>query len=122
MLEFGDAATPPAPSSYGLRLVVDHKLWDQGTMVQESPSLAGLAPPALLHLNPADAEALGLKAGPPAIIDRDGATLEAPWVADPDVVPRTARMAIRLPGFDVRSLLTVGRSVTNILIRAAGGH
>ena len=121
VLEFGDAATPPALSSYGLRLVVDHKLWDQGTMVQESPSLAGLAPPALLHLNPADVESLGLKEGTPATIDRDGATLEAPWVADPTVVPRTARMAIRLPGFDVRSLLTVGRSVTNILIRAAGG-
>jgi NADH-quinone oxidoreductase subunit G len=122
VLEFGEAAAPPLASSYGLRLVVDHKLWDLGTMVQQSPSLAGLASPAVLQLNPADVEALRLEAGVPAVIDRDGATLEAPWVADVSVMPRTARMAIGLPGFDVRSLLAVGRSVTNVLIRSGGGH
>jgi NADH-quinone oxidoreductase subunit G len=122
VLEFGDAAVPPMASSYGLRLVVDRKLWDLGTMVQESPSLAGLAPPAVLHLAPSDVAALRLEPGAMAVIDRDGVTLEVPYVSDPAVVPRTAWLPVRLPGFDVRELLVAGRSVTNILIRSAGSH
>ncbi len=109
-------------SSYGLRLVVDRKLWDLGTMVQESPSLAGLAPPAVLHLAPSDVAALRLEPAAMAVIDRDGVTLEVPYVSDPAVVPRTAWLPVRLPGFDVRELLVAGRSVTNILIRSAGSH
>ena len=35
---------PPALDSYSLRLVVTRKLYDQGTLVQQASSLAGLAP------------------------------------------------------------------------------
>ncbi|MDH3679789.1 MAG: NADH-quinone oxidoreductase subunit NuoG [Acidimicrobiia bacterium] len=120
VLEFGDAAVPPALGSYGLRLVVDRKLWDLGTMVQESPALAGLPEVAVLHLAPADVQELGLTAGEPVVVDRDGETFELPFVADPSVVPRTAWLPVRLPGFDVRELMSAGRSVTTIMIRQSG--
>ena len=121
VLEFGDAAVPPAASNYGLRLVVDRKLWDLGTMVQESPSLAELPEQAVLHLSPADVDRLGLGNASVAVIDRDGQDFEVPFIADPGVVAGSAWLPARLPGFDVRQLLTAGRSVTNILIRSAAG-
>ena len=108
VLEFGDAAVPPNPSSYGLRLVVDRKLWDLGTMVQQSPSLAGLPESAALHLSPGDVERLGLVDGQPAVVDRESTTFELPFVSDPGVVPGTAWLPTRLPGFDVRQLLVAG--------------
>ena len=121
VLEFGDAAVPPVVGSHGLRLVVDRKLWDEGTMVQESPSLAALAEPAVLHLSPSDVAYLDLDPDGPAVIDRDGEVIEVPFVSDPAVVPRTAWVPYGLPGFDVRRLLLAGRSVTNLLIRSSGG-
>ncbi len=120
VLEFGEAAVPPALSRYGLRLVTDHKLWDLGTLVQESPALAGLATEASIRLSPTDVAELGLTAGDPVVIDRDGATFEIPFVEDPGVVSRSAWLPLRLPGFDARKLVMAGRSVTNVLIRRAG--
>ena len=122
VLEFGDAAVPPMASSNGLRLIVDHKLWDLGTMVQESPSLKELPQSAVLHLSPGDVDELGLVAGKPIVIEREGTMFELPFTADPAVLPRTAWLPVRLPGFDVRQLLLAGRSVINILIRQAGGE
>ncbi|MGF1599806.1 MAG: NADH-quinone oxidoreductase subunit NuoG [Acidimicrobiales bacterium] len=120
VLEFGDAAVPPMASSYGLRLVVDHKLWDLGTMVQESPSLRQLPQPAVLRLAPVDVAEFGLEPDRPVAIDREGTIHELDYVADPSVLPGTAWLPIRLPGFDVRNLLMAGRSVTNITIRGGG--
>lgn len=121
VLEFGDPAVPPAVSRYGLRLLADTKLWDLGTAVQRSAALAGLVDDAAIHLSPDDVTQLGLRPGDPAVIDRDGATFEIPFVADPAVVPGSAWLPLRLPGFDARQLVMAGRSVTNVLIRQAGG-
>ena len=63
---------------------------------------------------------LGLRPGESAVIDRDGQTFQLPYVADPGVVPRTAWLPLRLPGFDVRQLMMAGRSVTNVLVRQSG--
>ncbi len=121
MLEFGDAAVPPPVNDYGLRLVVDRKLWDLGTMVQQSPSLAGLAENATLMLAPADVEALRLT-GSTATIDLASGPVEVPFVADAQTAPGTARVPFRLPGVDARDLMVAGQAVTAITVRPGGAQ
>ncbi|MBV9662482.1 MAG: molybdopterin-dependent oxidoreductase, partial [Actinobacteria bacterium] len=53
----------PALDAYSLRLVSSHVLYDQGTLVQSSPSLAHLAPGGKLHVNPHDLDRLGVGTG-----------------------------------------------------------
>ncbi len=118
-LEFGQAASAPAPASSGLRLVVDRRMWDQGTMVQRSPSLAGLARSAELRLSPTDVQLLNLGDSSWVTIEHGDDAFDLPFVIDKAVAPRTAWLPIGLPGFDVRQVLASGRSVTNIGVRAA---
>jgi len=54
---------PPLLDAYSLRLVVNRKLYDRGTLVRNSPSLADLAEPATLRLHPQDFDRLGIVAG-----------------------------------------------------------
>jgi predicted molibdopterin-dependent oxidoreductase YjgC len=53
----------PALDAYSLRLVSSHVLYDQGTIVQASPSLAHLAGPGRLHVNAHDLDRLGVATG-----------------------------------------------------------
>ena len=54
---------PPSVDAYSLRLVVTRKLYDRGTLVRSSPSLAELAEPATLRLHPQDFDRLGVGRG-----------------------------------------------------------
>ncbi|HET6665331.1 MAG TPA: NADH-quinone oxidoreductase subunit NuoG, partial [Acidimicrobiales bacterium] len=54
---------PPLLDAYSLRLVVSRKLYDRGTLVQQSPSLADLAERATLRLHPQDFDRLGIVSG-----------------------------------------------------------
>ena len=118
-LDFGEPAALPPTSSYGFRLVVDHKLWDTGTMVRNSPSLVGLATQAVLHLNPADVHLMELDDSSHIRLDQGDLVLNLPFEADPAVAPRTAWLPVGQPGFDVRRLLAAGRSITNVRLRPA---
>jgi len=118
-LEFGDAASAPSPTSTGLRLVVDRKLWDQGTMVQRSPSLDGLAQSAELRLSPTDVQLLGLADSQWVTVEHGDDSFDLPFSIDSGVAPRTVWLPVGLPGFDVRQLLATGRSVTTVGIKAA---
>jgi NADH-quinone oxidoreductase subunit G len=51
---------PPLLDAYSLRLVVRRKLYDRGTLVRHSPSLADLAERAALRLHPQDFDRLGI--------------------------------------------------------------
>ena len=55
----------PQPDSYSLRLVAGHRFYDHGTRLQNSPSLAKLAPGVSLHLHPGEIERHGLMVGGP---------------------------------------------------------
>ncbi len=120
-LEFGEAAPAPPASNYGLRLVVDRKLWDLGTMVQNSPSLAALPIRAELRLSPSDVHIMNLMDHDFVTVDHGDISFDLPFVTDPAVAPRTAWLPARLPGFDVRELLSAGRSITNIRVRIPEG-
>ena len=53
----------PAVDAYSLRLVTARRLYDQGTLVSQSPSLAGLAVGGVLLVNPVDLDRLGVAPG-----------------------------------------------------------
>ncbi len=59
----GDAYSAPPVDSYSLRLVAHRQLYGQGTLVQRSPSLAGLAPTVKARLNPYELDRLGVAPG-----------------------------------------------------------
>src|SRR5690606_5255819 len=73
---------PPSPDAYSLRLVVARKLYDRGTLVRSSPSLAELAEPATLRLNPQDFERLGVAAGADVRITSPRGNVTVPTVPD----------------------------------------
>ncbi|HZN16416.1 MAG TPA: NADH-quinone oxidoreductase subunit NuoG [Acidimicrobiales bacterium] len=58
----GDAVVPPH-DAYSLRLVSSRSLYDNGTMTQHAPSMAGLAGDVEVHVNPYDLERLGVRSG-----------------------------------------------------------
>jgi len=120
VLEFGDPVPPPSSSSSGLRLIADHKLWDNGTMVTYSASLAGLVEPAVLRISITDAHELGLSDADRIKIDRDRSTLEVPIAIDPSHPAGVASMAIGGTGFDVRDLIAADRTVINLRIQPGG--
>ena len=116
-LEFGEPAALPPTSSYGFRLIVDRKLWDNGTMVRNSPSLAGLSESSVLRLNPADVNLMALGDASHIKVDQGETEYDVPFVSDPAVIQRTAWLPTNLPGFNVRRLLAAGRSITNVRLR-----
>ena len=121
VLEFGDAAAPPTVEGYGLRLVVDRKLWDTGTMVRESPSLTGLVGRAEARLAPADAERLGVNGGNVTVAAGDQA-FSMPCVLDADQLPGTVRIAAGMADHDIRSLITAGQALTVVAVAPAEGE
>jgi len=120
VLEFADPVPPPTSSSSGLRLIVDHKLWDNGTMIAYSDSLKGLAEQAVMRISVADAHELGLSEADVIQIDRDRATLEVPVAIDPSQPTGVAAMSLGGQGFDVRDLMAADRTVINLRIQPGG--
>jgi len=94
-----DAPHVPPPDSYALRLVSGRRLYDGGTAVSASASLAPLAPSAVARANPYDLDRLGLATG-------DEATV------------RAARRSVRLP---VASDRGVPRGVLVVDFNLRGG-
>lgn len=118
-LEFGEPAEPPVVASYGMRLIVDRKLWDLGTMTQEAGHLASLSPGAALHFSPTDVQMMDLTNQSYVTIDHGDISFDLPFVSDHRVPPRSAWLPARLPGFDVRKLLSAGRSITSVRVRTS---
>ena len=71
---------PPLLDAYSLRLVVTRKLYDRGTLVRSSPSLADLAEPATLRLHPQDFDRLGVAAGDDVRVTSNRGNVTVPTV------------------------------------------
>src|SRR5204863_8088060 len=84
---------PPAADAYSLRLVVSRSLYDDGTLVQRSPSLARLASAPALRVNPSDLDRLGVTSGGSVRVTSSRTSLELPVAADPAVPRGGARLA-----------------------------
>ena len=75
-----DPSLAATDAKFGLHL--GRVLYDDGVRTRMSPSLAALAPEAMVHLNPEDAAALGLSAGEVASIEGENGSVSLPVALD----------------------------------------
>jgi NADH-quinone oxidoreductase subunit G len=106
-------STPPL-DSYSLRLVATRALWDNGTLVQHSPSLAGLHSPLRLRANPYDLERLGVATGGQMRVISPRTSLVIGVLADTGIPRGSASLAFNLPGEGAADLIDATAPVTDI--------
>ena len=109
----------PPLDAYSFRLVATRKLYDQGTLLQASSHLGGLAPGTVARIHPSDADRLGVTAGDRVVLRSARTSLTLP--VHPDAgVPRGA-VALVLNQLDARvgDLIAVDGPVTELRIETA---
>ena len=107
---------PPHPDAYALRLVTSRVLYDQGTLVQHSPSLAGLEPAAKAHVNPHDLEMLGVGGGARLRLRTHRTSFVVDTVPDQGVPRGALWMAFNLAGDGPADLVDAGNPVTDVRV------
>ena len=114
-------ATPPAPSppdAYSLRLVAARTLYDAGSIVSSSPSLAALATGVALVVHPSDLERIGVSdEGDDVRVTSARGTITVPVLADSATAPGTGFMAFAQRG-DVgpNDIVDIAASVTELRV------
>ena len=107
---------PPSVDAYSLRLVVTRKLYDRGTLVRSSPSLAELADPATLHLHPSDFDRLGVGAGDDVRITSTKGNVTVPTVSDAGVPRGTALLHANRAGGRANVLIDGNAPITDVRV------
>jgi predicted molibdopterin-dependent oxidoreductase YjgC len=113
-----DAPVPPPADSYSLRLVTTRKLYDQGTLVQHAPSLAGLAPGTALRLNPYDFDRLGISVGGRVKVTSSRASLTGEALPDEGVPRGAAALALNQTGANPTELIDARAPVTDVRVES----
>jgi NADH-quinone oxidoreductase subunit G len=113
----GSPSRPAPPvDAYSLRLVASRSLYDGGTLVQRSPSLAALAQAPCLRVNPADLGRLGLTTGERVRVTSSRTSLVLDASADSRVLRGSAVLAFNAPGEGAAELIDAGQPVTDVRI------
>jgi predicted molibdopterin-dependent oxidoreductase YjgC len=107
---------PPSVDAYSLRLVVTRKLYDRGTLVRSSPSLAELAEPATLRLNPQDFDQLGVAVGDDVRITSNRGNVTVPTLPDPGVPRGIALLHANKAGGRANVLIDGNAPVTDVRV------
>ncbi|MBW3581212.1 MAG: NADH-quinone oxidoreductase subunit NuoG [Actinobacteria bacterium] len=115
------APTPPPLDRYSLRLVSARKLYDDGTLVQRSPSLAPLAPGPRIRLNPGDLSPLGVGTGTKLQVTSGQGRVVLVAVADAGVPQGSALVTFNQPGPGAADLIDSDGAVTEVRIETLGG-
>jgi predicted molibdopterin-dependent oxidoreductase YjgC len=92
-----EALRLPAVDGYALRLVSTRRLYDAGTIVTGSPSLAALVTGAVVRANPYDLDRLGVSDGGRVRIRSPRASLELPARTDPATPRGVAAVEFNVP-------------------------
>jgi NADH-quinone oxidoreductase subunit G len=117
MLDYQPPAfEPPAVDAYSLRLAVTRKLWDHGTLVQRSPSLAKLAGSTALRLHPHDFDRLGVTGGDTVRVTSARGSTTTTVHADATVPRGTAALHHGLEGADTGALLDATAHATEVRV------
>jgi predicted molibdopterin-dependent oxidoreductase YjgC len=117
------ATTQPEPvDAYSLRLVATRKLYDQGTLVQHSPSLAGLAAGTRVAINSYDLDRLGVDDDDQVRISSAKATFLCEVVRDEGVPRGCAAMAFNQANVAVGELIDAGAVVNDVRVETVGGE
>jgi len=107
---------PPLLDAYSLRLVVSRKLYDRGTLVRSSPSLADLAEPATLRLNPSDFDRLGVAVGDDVRVTSNRGNVTVPTVPEPGVPRGIALIHANQAGGRANVLIDGNAPVTDVRV------
>jgi predicted molibdopterin-dependent oxidoreductase YjgC len=107
---------PPLLDAYSLRLVVRRKLYDRGTLVQQSPSLAGLAERATLRLHPQDFDRLGIVPGDDVRITSSRGHVTVAAQPDPAVARGVAVLDANKAGGRANVLIDANAPVTDVRV------
>ena len=107
---------PLPPNRYSFRLVVHRTLYNNGTVVANCPSLAGLAEPATARLNPAAMQELGLTDGDQATLSSEAGQVALPVKTDARVPPGAIAVAHNHAGVDPRELIVPGATATEVRV------
>jgi NADH-quinone oxidoreductase subunit G len=113
----GERHQSPPVDSYSLRLVTTRKLYDNGTLVQHSPSLARLAARSRLLVNPYDLDRLGAADGVVNVTSPRG-TARVETTATEQVPKGTAALFFDEPGADPTTLIDATAPVTEIRVES----
>ncbi|MDQ3680404.1 MAG: NADH-quinone oxidoreductase subunit NuoG [Actinomycetota bacterium] len=108
-----DVALPPV-DAYSLRLISHRTLYGKGTLIQNAPSLAELAPPTRARANPHDLDRLGAGQGSRLRVRSRRATLVLEVVADVGVPPGSISVPFNAVGEDAGELIDVGRPIVEV--------
>ncbi len=111
----GAIAAPPV-DAYALRLLATRKLYDEGTAVQRSPHLAGLAPGTVVRLHPHDFDRLGIEAGASVTVTSPRGAVTLPAHADAGVARGAAAVYVNQTGPSIGSILDAGSVVTEVRV------
>ena len=107
---------PPLLDAYSLRLVVRRKLYDRGTLVQHSPSLAGLAERATLRLHPQDFDRLGIVPGDDVRVTSSRGHVTVAARPDPAVPRGVAVLDANKAGGRANVLIDANAPVTDVRV------
>lgn len=118
-IAFGDRTDQPTIDGYGVTLVVDRKLWDLGTMVQRSATLAQLPEEATLAVSSSDFDKLGVNEGDMVTIDTGKVSVTLPIASNSGVPRGSGHVPYRLPGVDIGELLAADQLVTSVRVGRA---
>jgi predicted molibdopterin-dependent oxidoreductase YjgC len=106
----------PAIDSYSLRLVTRRRLYDRGTLVSHSPSLAGLAGTSSLAVNPDDLVRIGVTDGGRVKVTSSKGSLTTPVRFDATVPVGTAVLDWNQGDPSPRGLIDADATVTEVRV------
>ncbi|HUR50166.1 MAG TPA: NADH-quinone oxidoreductase subunit NuoG [Acidimicrobiales bacterium] len=116
-----DVQSPTAPDdAYSLRLVVTRKLYDRGTTVRHSSSLAPLTPTAQLRVHPADLERAGIAGGGLGRLRSARTTFQVETVSDPGLARGSAHLYFNIAdaGEDAADLIDAETPVVEVRLES----
>jgi len=109
--------SPPAPlEGYSVRLVATRKLYDQGTLVQNSPHLAGLVGDHDVRVHPSTIAPLGIETGGRVRLRNGRGSLVVGVVADERVARGVAVLPFNVTTEGAADLIDASQPVTNVRV------
>lgn len=102
------SVSTPSVDGYGLRLVIDRKMWDNGAALAASASLGKLGDATVLTVAPSELARLGVSAGSDVTVSANGNDHTLAIYADASIPKGVAHLVHNLDGFRAFDLLDGG--------------
>jgi NADH-quinone oxidoreductase subunit G len=109
----------PTSNAYSLRLVINHTMYDHGTLLAESPSSASLAGESVVRLSAADSAPLGVTDGTPVKVTSEHGAVSLPAMIDRRVPKGVAVMHQTLGDVDPGGLIDSADAVCDVRVEVS---